>query len=72
MYEKTNFACFDDAKVRRGFGPGKFIQRIPQIIQQKRKGQVLKWLHLTQKNRIFYPFILYFARFLLFLQQKWN
>lgn len=42
MYEKTNFACFDNAKVRRGFGPGKFIQRIPQIIQQKRKGQVLK------------------------------
>lgn len=42
MYEKTNFACFDDAKVRRGFEPDKIIQRIPQIIQQKRKGQVLK------------------------------
>ncbi len=36
MYEKTNFSCFDDAKVRSVFGPDKFIQRIAILLQQTR------------------------------------
>ena len=34
MYEKTNFACFDDAKVKRVPDSGKSVQRIAPIIQQ--------------------------------------
>jgi hypothetical protein len=41
--KKTNFACFDDAKVRRVYDPDKFIQRIPQIIQQKEDEKARHW-----------------------------
>ena len=34
MYEKTNFACFDDAKLRREFDSCKYIQRNAIILQQ--------------------------------------
>ena len=33
MYEKTNFTCFDDAKVVRFLYPRKLIQRIARLFQ---------------------------------------